>query len=110
LSAKLSEFLFEPNPQQADSTGLDDLVKSTNSLASKITRLQEEPVSASRIFKGVLTSLKQSEKKKIKDQLAAAKQDQPSQHWSSRDLLALMCRVFKLGENEWDIDLINELE
>ena len=21
-----------------------------------------------------------------------------------------MCRVFKLGENEWDIDLINELE
>jgi hypothetical protein len=42
--------------------------------------------------------------------LAAAKQDQPSQHWSSRDLLALMCRVFKLGENEWDIDLINELE
>jgi hypothetical protein len=46
LSAKLSEFLFEPNPQQADSTGLDDLVKSTNSLASKITRLQEEPVSA----------------------------------------------------------------
>lgn len=58
----------------------------------------------------MLSSLKQSEKKKVKDQLSATRQDQPSQNWSSRDLLALMCRVFKLGENEWDIDLINELE
>ena len=21
-----------------------------------------------------------------------------------------MCRVFKLGENEWDVDLVNDLE
>jgi hypothetical protein len=32
------------------------------------------------------------------------------EEWSRRDLLALMCRVFKLGENEWDVDLVNELE
>ena len=44
LSSKLSEFLFDPNPQQADSAGLDELVKTKNSLAAKITRLNEEPI------------------------------------------------------------------
>ena len=44
LSSKLSAFLFDPNPQQADSAGLDELVKTTDSLAEKIDRLQEDPV------------------------------------------------------------------
>lgn len=30
--------------------------------------------------------------------------------WSNKDLLALLGRVFKFGEAEWDIDLINELD
>lgn len=46
----------------------------------------------------------------MKEQLAVTENDQPAQQWSCRDLLSLMCRVFKLGENEWDVDLVSDLE
>ena len=37
--------------------------------------------------------------------------EETEQHpWSPKDLVALLCRVFKFGESEWDVDLVNELD
>ena len=56
--------------------------------------------------------LERSEKAIIKTALASlwTEGDSNQCSWSLKDLISLLCRVFKFGEGEWDVDLVNELE
>jgi len=61
---------------------------------------------------GVANRLEKSEKAVVKAALSSlgAGEDSEQHPWSLKDLIALLCRVFKFGEGEWDVDLVNELD
>ena len=64
------------------------------------------------LIKGVTRRLEKSEKAIVKTALVSANahQDSEQANWSQRDLMALLCRVFKFGESDWEVDLVGELD
>lgn len=114
LSESFTEFLFEPNPQQGGPVSFEDLGKSVESVKTLKTNLKTKKEAHS-YLNSVKKRLNRLEKRRIDKMLRVinAEEDLKNNNqspWSRRDLLTLMCRVFKFGENEWDVDLVNELD
>lgn len=89
---------------------LTELNKTVETIKSKKRMLKEKKSS---YIKGIKKRLNRLEKGRILKLMKSLNPEgQPSEtgSWSRKDLLTLICRVFKFGENDWDLNLFNDQE